>query len=94
MADIQEPFGPLRSSMRTKGVNRATHRFLLYFLGWRSEHLDKPLVAVANSFNELLPGHIHRDSLTPAAFQNNGSRRYSSGEDPSEPDRRVARAAR
>jgi dihydroxy-acid dehydratase len=50
----------------TKGVDRATHRSLLYSMGWRSEHLDKPLVAVVNSFNELMPGHIHLNALCQA----------------------------
>jgi len=58
--------GPLRSSEMTKGVDRATHRSLLYSMGWRSEHLDKPLVAVVNSFNELMPGHIHLNALCQA----------------------------
>jgi dihydroxy-acid dehydratase len=50
----------------TKGVDRATHRSLLYSMGWRSEHLDKPLVAVVNSFNELMPGHVHLNALCQA----------------------------
>jgi dihydroxy-acid dehydratase len=58
--------GPLRSSEMTKGVDRATHRSLLYSMGWRSEHLDKPLVAVVNSFNELMPGHVHLNALCQA----------------------------
>jgi dihydroxyacid dehydratase/phosphogluconate dehydratase len=33
-------------------------------MGWHPEHLRKPLVAVVNSFNELMPGHIH---LNPTA---------------------------
>jgi dihydroxy-acid dehydratase len=50
----------------TKGVDRATHRSLLYSMGWRPEHLDKPLVAVVNSFNELMPGHVHLNALCQA----------------------------
>jgi dihydroxy-acid dehydratase len=50
----------------TKGVDRAPHRSLLYSMGWRSEHLDKPLVAVVNSFNELMPGHVHLNGLCQA----------------------------
>jgi dihydroxy-acid dehydratase len=50
----------------TQGVDRATHRSLLYSMGWRSEHLDKPLVAVVNSFNELMPGHVHLNALCQA----------------------------
>jgi dihydroxy-acid dehydratase len=28
-------------------------------MGWRPKDLKKPIVAVVNSFNELMPGHIH-----------------------------------
>ena len=58
--------GPLRSSMITKGVDRATHRSLFYSMGWQPRHLEKPLVAVVNSFNELMPGHVHLNSLAQA----------------------------
>jgi dihydroxy-acid dehydratase len=66
MENQPNPRGPLRSSEMTKGVDRATHRALLYSMGWRSEHLDKPLVAVVNSFNELMPGHVHLNALCQA----------------------------
>ncbi|HSV93003.1 MAG TPA: dihydroxy-acid dehydratase, partial [Desulfobacterales bacterium] len=66
MAHPPSSRGPLRSSVMTKGVDRATHRSLLYSMGWRSEHLDKPLVAVVNSFNELMPGHVHLNGLCQA----------------------------
>ena len=58
--------GPLHSSLITKGVDRATHRSLLYSMGWRPGDLDKPLVGVVNSFNELMPGHIHLNTLAQA----------------------------
>jgi dihydroxy-acid dehydratase len=66
MAGEPSSQGLLRSSVMTRGVDRATHRSLLYSMGWRREHLDKPLVAVVNSFNELMPGHIHLNSLCQA----------------------------
>lgn len=52
--------------MITKGVDRATHRSLFYSMGWLPRHLEKPLVAVVNSFNELMPGHVHLNSLAQA----------------------------
>ncbi|GAB4540396.1 MAG: dihydroxy-acid dehydratase [Anaerolineae bacterium] len=58
--------GPLRSSIMTEGIDRATHRSLFYAMGWRPEHLKKPLVAVVNSFNELVPGHVHLPALCQA----------------------------
>ena len=58
--------GKLRSSVITRGLDRATHRSLFYSMGWDRAHLEKPLVAVVNSFNELMPGHIHLNSLAQA----------------------------
>src|SRR5512136_693095 len=66
MANAPNSRGPLRSSVVTKGVDRATHRSLLYSMGWESDHLQKPLVAVVNSFNELMPGHIHLNPIAQA----------------------------
>jgi dihydroxy-acid dehydratase len=50
----------------TEGVDRATHRSLFYSMGWRPDDLSKPLVAVVNSFNELMPGHVHLQPLCQA----------------------------
>jgi dihydroxy-acid dehydratase len=50
----------------TEGVDRATHRSLFYSMGWHPDHLKKPLVAIVNSFNELMPGHIHLQPLCQA----------------------------
>jgi dihydroxy-acid dehydratase len=58
--------GPLRSSLMTEGVDRATHRSMFYAMGWDPADLKKPLVAVVNSFNELVPGHIHLQPLCQA----------------------------
>ncbi len=54
------------SAQITEGITRATHRSLFYSMGWQPESLKKPLVAVVNSFNELIPGHIHLQSLCQA----------------------------
>jgi dihydroxy-acid dehydratase len=50
----------------TEGIDRATHRSLFYSMGWHPGHLRKPLVAVVNSFNELVPGHVHLQPLCQA----------------------------
>ncbi len=55
-----------RSATITEGIDRATHRSLFYSMGWQPKDLRKPLVAVVNSFNELMPGHIHLNTLTQA----------------------------
>ncbi len=66
MTENHSKRGPLRSSIMTKGLDRATHRSLFYAMGWAPEHLNKPLVAVVNSFNEVVPGHIHLNQLAQA----------------------------
>jgi len=66
MSHTPKSRGPLRSSIMTRGVDRATHRSLFYSMGWQPQHLEKPLVAVVNSFNELMPGHVHLQPLCQA----------------------------
>ncbi len=59
-------FPPLSSAQMTEGLTRATHRALFYAMGHSREGLRKPLVAVVNSFNELVPGHVHLQPLCQA----------------------------
>jgi dihydroxy-acid dehydratase len=66
MSDRETSRGTLRSSLMTEGVDRATHRSLFYAMGWDPGDLKKPLVAVVNSFNELVPGHVHLQPLCQA----------------------------
>ena len=62
----EKPRGVLRSSLVTQGLDRATHRSLFYSMGLEPKHLQKPMVGVVNSFNELMPGHVHLNSLSQA----------------------------
>lgn len=57
---------PLRSAGVTRGIDRATHRSLFHAMGHSREDLDRPLVAVVNSFNEVSPGHVHLQALCQA----------------------------
>src|SRR5499425_2001125 len=50
---------PLRSRTVTHGRNMAGARALLRATGVAREDLDKPIIAVANSFTEFVPGHVH-----------------------------------
>ena len=52
-----------RSSRVLDGIERSVHRSLLKGVGLTDEDLKKPLVAVANSWNEIVPGHIHLNVL-------------------------------
>ena len=45
------------------GPERAPHRSLLYATGLTPEELDRPLIGVVNSHNELVPGHVHLDRV-------------------------------
>src|SRR6266481_6202147 len=50
---------PLRSRTVTHGRNMAGARALLRATGVAREDLGKPIIAVANSFTEFVPGHVH-----------------------------------
>ncbi len=56
----------MRSDHVKKGIERAPHRALLRALGVCSEDFGKPFIGVANSFNEVVPGHIHLRSIAEA----------------------------
>jgi dihydroxy-acid dehydratase len=45
------------------GPARAPHRSLLRALGVGREDADRPLIGIANSYNELIPGHMHLNTL-------------------------------
>ncbi|WP_320042864.1 dihydroxy-acid dehydratase [uncultured Desulfobacter sp.] len=55
-----------RSRIATQGVARAPHRGLLKALGYTDMELSRPLIGIANSANELIPGHMHLDSIVKA----------------------------
>lgn len=55
-----------RSRIATQGVARAPHRGLLKALGYTDIELDRPLIGIANSANELIPGHMHLGSIVKA----------------------------
>ncbi|PUA34430.1 MAG: dihydroxy-acid dehydratase [Candidatus Terraquivivens tikiterensis] len=52
-----------RSWRVSKGVDRAPHRALLKAVGLTDEEISRPFVAVANSWNEIVPGHVHLREL-------------------------------
>jgi len=49
----------MRSDMVKKGVDRAPHRSLLKACGVTDADLDKPFIAIANSYVDIVPGHVH-----------------------------------
>ena len=56
----------MRSDTVTKGVQQAPHRSLFNALGMTQEELDRPLIGVVSSYNEIVPGHMNLDKITEA----------------------------
>ncbi|MFH2012636.1 MAG: dihydroxy-acid dehydratase [Pseudomonadota bacterium] len=49
----------MRSDLMKKGLEKAPHRSLFKAMGYTDEELSHPIIGVANSQNEIIPGHIH-----------------------------------
>lgn len=56
----------MRSDSVTKGVEHAPHRSLLNALGLTKEELERPLVGIVSSYNEIVPGHMNLDKIVDA----------------------------
>lgn len=56
----------MRSDLAKKGVERAPHRSLFYANGLTPEELKRPIIGIANAFNEIVPGHIHLNKIVEA----------------------------
>ncbi len=56
----------MRSDNVTKGAERAPNRSLFYALGYTKEELDRPLIGVVCSQNEIVPGHMNLDKIAEA----------------------------
>jgi dihydroxy-acid dehydratase len=54
----------MRSDLMKKGVERAPHRSLFKAMGYTDEEIARPLIGVVNSYNEIIPGHIHLRTIT------------------------------
>jgi len=49
-----------------KGLERAPHRSLFKALGYTDEEMTRPIIGIANSFNEVIPGHNHLKTIAEA----------------------------
>ncbi len=56
----------MRSDIMKKGVEKAPHRSLFKSMGFTDEEIARPMVGIANSANEIIPGHIHLDRIAEA----------------------------
>ena len=55
-----------RSDLMLKGPERAPHRSLFIADGFTEWEMQRPVIGIANSFNEIIPGHIHLDKVVDA----------------------------
>jgi dihydroxy-acid dehydratase len=56
----------MKSDNIKKGYLRAPHRSLLKAVGLTDEEIERPIIGIANSANEIIPGHIHLNRITEA----------------------------
>ena len=56
----------MRSDVAKKGVPAAPNRALFYALGYTKEELERPLIGVVCSYNEIVPGHMNLDKISEA----------------------------
>jgi dihydroxy-acid dehydratase len=67
---MKKPWIERKTSMRSdkmkKGLEKAPHRSLFKAMGYTDEEINRPLIGVVNSKNEIIPGHIHLDIIADA----------------------------
>ncbi len=56
----------MRSDRMKKGLERAPHRSLFKALGLTDKEIEQPMVGIANSANEVIPGHLHLKQISEA----------------------------
>ncbi|MBQ4650988.1 MAG: dihydroxy-acid dehydratase [Firmicutes bacterium] len=56
----------MRSDNIKKGIERAPNRSLLYALGLTDEEMNRPIVGIVSSHNEIVPGHMNLDKIEEA----------------------------
>ena len=49
-----------------KGIEKSPHRSLFKAMGYTDEEIDRPLIGIVNSANEIIPGHIHLNQIAQA----------------------------
>lgn len=57
----------MRSNRVKTGFEKAPHRSLFKAMGYIDEELDRPLIGIVNAKSEIIPGHIHLDTIAKAA---------------------------
>jgi dihydroxy-acid dehydratase len=54
------------SNLVKEGFERAPHRSLFYANGLTPEELSRPIIGIANAYNDIVPGHTHLDKVAEA----------------------------
>ncbi len=56
----------MRSDSAKKGAQQAPHRSLFNALGYTKEEMERPLIGIVSSYNEIVPGHMNLDKIANA----------------------------
>ena len=56
----------MKSDLVKMGIERAPHRSLFKAMGYVDEEIKRPLVGIANSVNQIIPGHVHLNKIVEA----------------------------
>jgi len=56
----------MRSDQMKKGLERSPHRSLFKALGLTDQEIERPMIGIANSANEVIPGHLHLHQISDA----------------------------
>lgn len=56
----------MRSDQFKKGIEKSPHRSLLKACGLSDEEIQRPIIGIANSANEVVPGHVHLNTISEA----------------------------
>ena len=59
----------MKSDNVKKGIQQAPHRSLFNALGMTKEEMERPLVGIVSSYNEIVPGHMNLDKIVNAVKQ-------------------------
>ena len=54
----------MKSDNVKKGIQQAPHRSLFNALGMTKEEMERPLVGIVSSYNEIVPGHMNLDKIS------------------------------
>ena len=64
--DLKRRREKMKSDAVRKGMQQAPHRSLFNALGMTEEEMNKPLVGIVSSYNEIVPGHMNLDKIVNA----------------------------